>query len=129
MMNLKKTEQAILNGIYAGVAWLILDLGLLLKKHGEQTLSILTSRPEMAVGVIIVVVCIVGLFYKSRLASIVLFLLFIVPQILRAAQGSFPSTIFLLFSLVLLYFLLTAVMGTFSYHHIKALDQEANKPN
>jgi hypothetical protein len=128
-MNLPKAEQAIVNGIYATVAWLILDLGLLLQEHGEQTLSVLVSRPEMATGVIIVIACIVGLFYKSRLAAIAIFLLFLVPLVLRAVQGVFPSTMFLLFSLILLYFFLTAVLGTFSYHQLKTSDQDRDNPD
>ncbi|MBL3528955.1 MAG: hypothetical protein JMN27_15335 [gamma proteobacterium endosymbiont of Lamellibrachia anaximandri] len=128
-MNLAKAEQAIVNGIYAAVAWLILDFGLLLQVHGEQTLSFLISRSEMAAGAIIVIACIAGLFYKSRLASILLFLLFILPLVLRAVQGEIPSTMFLLFSLILLYFFLTAVIGTFNYHHLKTLDRDANKPD
>ncbi|MBL3600289.1 MAG: hypothetical protein JMN25_10525 [gamma proteobacterium endosymbiont of Lamellibrachia anaximandri] len=128
-MNLAKAEQAIVNGIYAAVAWLILDFGHLLQVHGEQTLSFLISRPEMAAGAIIVIACIAGLFYKSRLASILLFLLFILPLVLRAVQGEIPSTMFLLFSLILLYFFLTAVIGTFNYHHLKTLDRDANKPD
>lgn len=128
-MTLPKAEQAIINGIYAAVAWLILDFGLLLQKHGEQTVSILASRPEMAAGVVIVVVSIAGLFYKSRLAATVIFLLFFVPLVLRAVQGEFPSTMFLLFSLILLYFFLAAVLGTFSYHQLKTLDQDVNKPD
>ncbi|QYZ65025.1 MAG: hypothetical protein HPY30_02870 [Gammaproteobacteria bacterium (ex Lamellibrachia satsuma)] len=127
-MNLAKAEQAIVNGIYAAVAWLILDFGLLLQVHGEQTLSFLFSRPEMAAGAIIVIACIAGLFYKSRLASISLFLLFFLPLVLRAVQGSFPSTMLLLFSLILLYFFLTAIIGTFNYHHLKTLERETNKP-
>ncbi|MBA1446544.1 MAG: hypothetical protein M3H12_12885 [Chromatiales bacterium] len=128
-MNLAKAEQAIVNGIYAAVAWLILDFGLLLQVHGEQTLSFLVSRPEMAAGAIIVIACIAGLFYKSRLASILLFLFFILPLVLRVVQGDIPSTMFLLFSLILLYFFLTAVIGTFNYHHLKTLDRDANKPD
>lgn len=118
-MNLQKSEQAITNAIYAAIAWLALDFGLLLQEHGNQTLSILLSRPEMAAGAGIAIACIVGLFYKSRLAAIVLFLLFLLPLVLRTVQGAFPSTAILLFSLILLYFFLTAVLGTFSYHHLK----------
>jgi hypothetical protein len=118
-MNLQSAEQAIVNAIYAAIAWLILDFGFLLLAHGKQTLAILVSRPEMAAGAIITIACIVGLFYKSRLAAIVLFLIFLLPLTIRAVQGVFPSTIFLLFSLILLYFFLTAVLGTFSYHHLK----------
>lgn len=128
-MNLPKAEQAIVNGIYAAVAWLILDFGLLLQVHGEETLSFLVSRPEMAAGAIIVIACIAGLFYKSRLASITIFLLFLLPLVLRAVQGVFPSTMFLLFSLILLYLFLTAVLGTFNYHHLKTLERETNKPD
>ncbi len=126
-MNLPKAEQAIVNGIYAAVAWLIFDLGLLLQEYGEKMLSILASRPEMAAGAIIVIACTVGLFYKSRLAAIVLFLLFLVPLVLRTVQGAFPSAMILIFSLILLYFFLTAVLGAFSYHHLKKLDQEMDK--
>ena len=123
-MNLQKSKQAIVNGIYAAVAWLILDFGLLFQVHGGQTLSILASRPEMVAGAIIAIACIAGLFYKSRLASLVLFLLFVLPLILRTVQGVFPSTMFLLFSLVLLYFFLGAVLGAFRYHHLITLDQQ-----
>ena len=128
-MNIPKSEQAIDNGIYAAVAWLILDFGLLFQEHGEQALSILVSRPEMIAGAIIVIGCIAGLFYKSRLAAITLFLLFLVPLLLRAIQGAFPSAMFLLLSLVLLYFFLAAVLGAFSYHQLKTLDQDTNKPD
>lgn len=127
-MNLSKAEQAIVNGIYATVAWLILDFGLLLQKHGEQTLSIFASQPAMAAGAAIVIACLVGLFYKSRLAAIIIFLLFFVPLVLRAIQGVFPSTMFLLFSLILLYFFLAAVLGAFSYHQLKRLGSDTNKP-
>ncbi|MCP3867767.1 MAG: hypothetical protein GY703_06670 [Gammaproteobacteria bacterium] len=128
-MNLAKSEQAILNGIYAAVAWLFLDFGLLFQEHGEQTLSVLSSRPEMAAGAVIVIACIVGLFYKSRLAAAVLFLLFIIPLLLRLLQGAFPSTMLLLFSLVLLYFFLTAVLGTFSYQQLLTQDQSSDQPD
>ena len=128
-MNLQKAEQAIVNAIYAATAWLILDFGLLLQEHGKQTLSVLFSRPEMVAGAIIAIACISGLFYKSRLAAIVLFLLFLFPLVLRTVQGAFPSTMFLLFSLILLYFFLTAVLGTVSYHHLKKSDRNMNKPN
>ena len=128
-MDIPKAEQAIVNGIYAAVAWLVLDFGLLFQEHGEQALSILASRPEMVAGAIIVIACIAGLFYKSRLAAITLFLLFLAPLVLRAVQGAFPSTMFLLLSLILLYFFLTAVLGAFSYHQLKTLDQDTNKPD
>ena len=128
MMNLQKAEQAIVNAIYAAIAWLVLDFGLLLQEYGGQTLSILVSQPEMAAGALIAIACIVGLFYKSRLAAIVLFLLFLLPLVLRAVQGAFPSTMFLLFSLILLYFFLTAVLGTFSYHQLKTSDRNRDKP-
>ena len=61
-MNLPKAEQAVINGIYAAVAWLILDFGLLLQEHGEQTLTILVSRPEMAAGAIIVLLMVLFAF-------------------------------------------------------------------
>lgn len=125
-MNLQKAEQAIVNGVYAAVAWLILDIGLLLQQHGEATFSVIAGSPEMAAGAILVVVCIVGLMNKSRLAAIVLFLLFVLPQILRLVQGRFPSTMFLIFSLILLYFFLAAVLGTFSYHSLKASNPDEN---
>ena len=125
MMNLAKAEQAIMNGIYAAAAWLMFDFGLLIQRHGDQTLSVLTSQPAMAAGAIIVVVCIFGLFRHSRLAAIVLFFLFLIPMLLRAIQGAFPSTIILLFSLMLLYFFLNAVLGTFSYHQLKSSAQSS----
>jgi len=118
-MDLPKAEQAIVNGIYAAVAWLLLDLGLMFQEHGEQMFNVFKSRPELAIGVIIAIACIVGLFYKSRLAAILVFLLFLVPLVLRAVQGSFPSTMSLLFSFILLYLFLTAIIGAFSYHHLK----------
>lgn len=126
-MNLHKAEQAIVNAIYAAMTWLILDFGLLLQEHGKQMFSILAARPEMAAGAIIAVTCIGGLFYKSRLAAIVLFMLFLLPLVLRMAQGAFPSIMLLLFSLILLYFFLTGVLGTFRYHYLKRLDQDMKK--
>ncbi len=126
-MNLHKAEQAITNAIYAAMAWLILDFGLLLQEHGKQIFSLFVSQPEMAAGAVIAIACIVGLFYKSRLAAIVLFLLFLLPLVLRAVQGAFPSAMFLLFSLILLYFFLTGVLGAFRYHYLKTLDRDMNK--
>ena len=118
-MNLPKAEQAIVDGIYAAVAWLLLDLGFLFEEHGTQTFSVLISTPELAAGAIIVIAGIVGLYSKSRLAAVVLFLLFLVPLVLRAVQGVFPSSMQLLFSFILLYLFLAAVLGTFSYHQLK----------
>lgn len=123
-MNIQKAEQSILNAIYAAIAWLLLDLGLLFQEQGMQAISVLFSRPEMAVGVIIVVVCIAGLIYKSRLAAVVLFLLFLLPLVLRTVQGVYPSTMMLVFFLLLLYFFLSGVLATFRYHHLKILEQE-----
>lgn len=117
-MNLRKAEQAIVNGIYAGIAWLALDFGLLLKEHGAQMFSILASRPVMALGGVIVIVCIAGLLYKSRTAAATLFVFFLVPLVLRSAQGMFPSAMMMIFSLILLYFFLAAVLGTFKYHQL-----------
>ena len=122
-MDLPKAEQAIVNGIYAAVAWLLLDLGFMFQEHGGEMLNVFISRPELAIGAIIAIVCIVGLFYKSRLAAILIFLLFLVPLLLRAVLGIFPSSMLLFFSFILLYFFLTAVLGTFSYHHLKKENQ------
>jgi len=122
--NLHKAEQAILNGIYAGIAWLALDFGLLLKEHGAQTFSFLASRPVMAAGGVIVIACIAGLFYKSRTAAAALFVFFLVPLVLRSAQGMFPSAMMLIFSLILLYFFLAAVLGTFKYHQLTEADRQ-----
>ena len=119
-MNLQRSEQAVSNGIYAAIAWLILDFGLLLQEHGANTLSVLAARPEMAAGAIVAVACIVGLFFKSRFAAVALFTVFLLPLVLRLVQGVLPSAMFLLFSLMLLYFFLSAVIGTFSYHQLKA---------
>ena len=118
-MNLAKAEQAIVNGIYAAGAWLFLDLGFLLQEHGAQTLSYLVSRPEMTAGTIIIIACIVGLFYKSRLAAITLFLLLLLPLVFRTVQEGLPSSMLLIFSLILLYFFLTTVLATLTYHQLK----------
>jgi hypothetical protein len=121
-MTLPKAEQAIVNGIYAAIAWLLLDFGFLFQEHGEQMFLVLISQPELAIGAIVVIACIVGLFYKSRLAATSLFLLFLLPLVLRAVQGVFPSTMLLVFSLILLYLFLAAILGTFSYHHLSNPD-------
>ena len=118
-MDLQKSEQAITNGIYAGIAWLVLDLGLLLQKHGDQMLSVLASQPLMAAGAVIALACIVGLFFKSRLAAFLLFLIFLLPLVIRLVQGNMPSPMILLFFLILLYFFIAAVIGTFSYQQLK----------
>ena len=128
-MNLPKAEQAIVNGIYAAVAWLLLDFGLMFEEHGTQMLSVLVSEPEMAAGALIVVAGIVGLFYKSRLAAVTLFLMFLVPLVIRAVQGTFPSAMLLLFSLILLYLFLAAVLGTFSYHQLKNAERDVREPD
>lgn len=117
-MSTRKAEQAILNGIYAGAAWLILDIGLLLREHGARVFNVLASSPELVAGLVIVVACIVGLAYKSRTAAAVLFLFFLLPLVLRAVQGVLPSTMMLIFSLILLYFFLAAVLGTLKYHQL-----------
>lgn len=128
-MTLPKAEQAILNGIYAAVAWLLLDLGLLFQQHEAQTLSVLISQPAMLAGAVIVVACIVGLLYKSRVAALVLFLLFVVPLVLQMIKGVFPSTMMMLFFLVLLYFFLTAVLGAVSYHQLMESNQGGSDPD
>lgn len=126
-MQLQKAEQAIVNAIYAAIAWLILDFGLLFQEHGGEALSILAARPQMVAGALIAVACIVGLFYKSRTAAAVLFIIFLLPLVLRTVQSSFPSTMSLIFSLILLYFFVAAVIGTFSYHQLKESDQDSNQ--
>ena len=127
-MNLPQSEQAILNGIYAAVAWLILDLGFLVQEHGGQSLSVLLSSPEAAGGTVIGIACIVGLIYKSRTAAIALFLVFLLPLVLRMTQGQFPSTMLLIFSMILLYFFYSAILGTFSYQHLKKSKQDEAGP-
>ena len=67
---------------------------------------------------------IIGLVYKSRLAAIALFLIFLIPLVLRMVQGMFPSTMLLIFSLILLYFFYSAILGTFSYQHLKNSKQD-----
>lgn len=125
-MDSAKAEQAIVNGIYAAIAWLILDLGLLFEQHGSQVLSVIASQPELGVGIVIVIACAVGLYYKSRLAAVTLFLLFLLPLLMRMAKGIFPGTMMLLFSLILLYLFLTAVLGTFSFHQLMGSKNEGS---
>lgn len=125
-MDLEKALQHISNAIYAAIAWLILDLGLLFQEHGEQTLGFLMSQPQMAAGVVVTLACIVGLVYKSRLAALVLFLIFLVPQVLRLIQGDFPPGMIMLFLLFLMYFLFAGMLGTLSYHELKAAEQSAD---
>jgi len=122
-MNLQKAEQAILNAIYAAVAWLLLDFGLLFQKHGGDAFSLFISQPKMAAGAIIAIACIAGLIYKSRVAAILLFLFFLLPLVLSILQGAFPPTMIFLFFLILLYFFLTGALATFRYHHLKTLEQ------
>lgn len=121
-MNLQKAEQAIFNGIYAAIAWLLLDFGYLFQEHGMQMFQVMFSHAELIVGAVIAIASIVGLFYKSRLAAVTIFVLFLVPLVLRAVQGKYPSTMLLLFSFVLLYLFLTAILGTFSYHQLSKQD-------
>ena len=123
-MNIQKAEQAIVNAIYAAIAWLLLDLGSLVQQHGMQAFSMLISQPELAVGVVIAIACIAGLIYKSRVAAILLFLFFLLPLVLRAVQGAFPSTMMLIFFLLILYFFLNGIFGAFRYHHLKGVEQE-----
>ena len=123
-MDIAKASQAMVNGIYGAVAWLILDLGMMLEQQGSQFLEALVSRPEMIAGVVIVILCIVGLVFKSRLAASVLFLLFLIPLLIRVVQGAIPSTMVLIFSLILLYLFLAAMLGAFRYHHLKSLEEE-----
>ena len=119
-MDMKKAEQAMVNGIYAAVAWLLLDLGFLVQEHGRTTLDAILSRPAVAAGGLIAIACIAGLFYKSRLAASVLFVLFLVPLVLRIVQGAQFSAMLLIFSLILLYFFFAAMLGAFRYHHLRA---------
>ena len=108
---------------------MVLDLGLLFQEHGEQAIPFLISQPEMALGAVIVVACIAGLFYKSRLAAVALFLLFLIPLVLRGISGALPSSMVLLFFCIILYFFLAAVIGAFSYHQLKRPEQEAKTPD
>lgn len=118
-MDIRKAEQAMVNGIYAAVAWLLLDLGFLVQEHGRATVDVILSRPAIAAGGLIAIACIAGLFYKSRLAASVLFLLFLVPLVLRMVQGAQFSAMLLLFSFILLYFFFAAMLGAFRYHHLR----------
>ena len=118
-MDIRKAEQAMVNGIYAAVAWLLLDLGFLVQEHGLATVDVILSRPAIAAGGLIAIACIAGLFYKSRLAASVLFLLFLVPLVLRMVQGAQFSAMLLLFSFILLYFFFAAMLGAFRYHHLR----------
>ena len=95
----------------------------------DQTLSVLASQPQMTAGAVVTIACIAGLFFKSRLAAIVLFLIFLLPLVLRMVQGAFPSTMLLLFSFILLYFFLAAVIGTFSFHQLKTPDADRDRSN
>ena len=126
-MSIRNAEQAIVNGIYAGVAWLVLDLGLLLQQHGAQIFTVLTSKMAMIAGGVIVIACIVGLLYKSRTAASVLFVFFLVPLVLRSAQGFVPSPMMIIFSLILLYFFMAAGLGTFKYHQLIESGQQDEK--
>ena len=126
---LRRAEQSILNGVYAAIAWLLLDFGLLFQEHGAQALGVLASRPEMIAGSIIVIACVVGLLYKSRTAASALFLLLLLPALYRAVQGVHPPVAMVLFSLVLLYFFLSAVLGTFKYHELIKVDRKAGGPD
>jgi len=128
-MELHKAEVAINNGIYAAMAWLLLDLGLLFDQYGAQAFSVLASQPEMVASVIVVIACIVGLFYKSRIAAVTIFVLFLGPLLLRLFQGRVPYDVMLLFSAFLLYFFYASVLGTFSYHHWKTSAQGEKKPD
>ena len=78
---------------------------------------------------VVVIACVAGLFYKSRTAATALFALFLIPLVLRAAQGAFPSAMMTIFSLILLYFFLAAVLGTFKYHQLVEIDRETDKTN
>ena len=128
-MDTRKAEQAILNGTYAGAAWLTLDVGLFLREHGARALDVLAGRPELIAGLVIVVACIIGLARKSRTAAAVLFLFFLVPLVLRAAQGVLPSAMMLIFSLILLYFFLAALLGTLKYHQLLESERRPGAPD
>ena len=106
---------------------MVLDFGLLLKQHGAQIFSVLTSNMAMVAGSVIVIACIVGLLYKSRTAASVLFVFFLVPLVLRSAQGVIPSPMMIIFSLILLYFFMAAVLGTFKYHQLIESGQQDEK--
>lgn len=125
--SLRKAEQSVANGIYAGIAWLLLDFGLLVREHGAQTATVAASRPELVIGSVIVIACVAGLFYKSRTAASVLFVFFLIPLVLRAVQGALPSAMMMIFSFVLLYFFLAAVLGTFKYHALVEVNSEAGR--
>lgn len=105
---------------------MILDFGFLFQAHGEQTVSFLTSQPQRLVGAVMGAACIAGMFYKPRLA-VSLFLLLLIPLILRGASGALPPPMVLLFLYTILYFYLAAVIGTFSYHQLKKPDQNTKK--
>ena len=128
-MDLEKAEQAILNAIYAAIAWLLFDLGQLFQAQGGQGLSAIQAQPEMTAGMLIAGAGIIGLIYKSRVAAILLLLFFLLPLLLRLVQGQFPSTMVLLFSLVILYFLLAGVFGAFRFHYLRSQQQnESERP-
>lgn len=63
-------EQAIVNAIYAGIAWLAPAFGQLFREHGAQTFSVLVSQPQLAAGAIIAIACIARLPVKPGLAAL-----------------------------------------------------------
>ncbi len=129
-MNMEKAETAIKNGVFAAIFWLILDWALILSANKDIGGKDVLSQPYLYVGAAIVIACIVGLHFKSRLAAVALLLFFLLPQIVRIVQGSYPSPMLFLVTLMFLYYFVAAVIGVFSYHELKtrvAVDSQSEK--
>ncbi len=120
-------KNAVRNGAFAALAWLLLDWAVILTTDQNTGDKDLFSQPDLYIGTGLVIACIVGLLYKSRLAAVVLLLFFLLPQIVRFIQGQYPTAAFFILSLVFLYYFVSAVIGAFSYHQLKTQVADDNE--
>ncbi|MCP4043281.1 MAG: hypothetical protein GY731_15200 [Gammaproteobacteria bacterium] len=118
-MTLKQAENAVFNGAVAAIFWLILDWAFILTSSNQADKPDPFSQPVLYIGTVVMVVCIVGLFYQSRLAAVVLLLFLVVPQVMKFVQGHYPSGVLFLLSLVFLYYFVNAVIGAFTCHKFR----------
>lgn len=126
-MNKAQALQATKNGAIAAfvsAAMTVLVVGIAIGTNADGQLAMFND-PLILIDVVILIGCAIGMLRKSRLASILIFIYFIVAKIIIAIETQAVNG--LLLSVVFLYFFGRAIQGSFVYHRISKLEDPSYK--
>ena len=118
-MNITEAIKATRNGaiaasISAGLTIVMIVIAIKTNADGELGLW---NDPANFIDVAFVLACAVGMYRKSRAASVLVFIYFLVSKIIIAIETQVYSGIFI--AIVFLYFFGKAIQGSFTYHSLK----------